>query len=251
MDDLQVFTNGIFGNVRVLMLAGEPWFVGKDIAAALGYSNTNKAVKDHVDDEDKGSFADLFGGNTPLPGQTILINESGIYSLLAASKMPQKKDFKHWVSNEVLRAVRPQPQPRERERGGGEPLNAEQREITRDDYIRAASIVGSCKNERLPIVLRLLENSGLSIPTLEEMTPFAAEPGGIARDTNGETARAINNAINEYGFTLTRIERMTGISKTEIGRIRTGRSRPKIARMKIICNAIRDEIQKIENGVAV
>ena len=107
MDDLQVFNNPEFGNIRAVEIDGEPWFVGKDIAAALGYSDTDQAVRKHVDDEDKltrrfdGEPCSK-GGN---PNMTI-INESGVYSLLFSSKLESAKKFKRWVTAEVLPAIR-------------------------------------------------------------------------------------------------------------------------------------------------
>lgn len=103
MNDLQVFNNAEFGSVRNLMVNGEPYFVGKDVAEALGYSDLNKAVAMHVDDEDK------LNDKTALSlGQRggWLINESGLYSLILSSKLPSAKRFKRWVTSEVLPAIR-------------------------------------------------------------------------------------------------------------------------------------------------
>ena len=81
----------------------EPWFVGKDVAEILGYSNTRKALADHVDEEDKGvTKCDTLGGVQDLT----VINESGLYGLILSSKMPNAKKFKHWVTSEVLPAIR-------------------------------------------------------------------------------------------------------------------------------------------------
>lgn len=90
-------------NVRALELKNEPWFVGKDVAEILGYSNTNKALKDHVDEEDKRGYRIV----TPSGKQTAkVINESGLYSLILSSKMPNAKKFKRWVTSEVLPQIR-------------------------------------------------------------------------------------------------------------------------------------------------
>lgn len=103
MNNLQIFNNPEFGNIRTVTIDGEPWFVGKDIAEALGYSNSRKALIDHVDDEDKGVT------NRYTPGgkqNLIIINESGLYSLILSSKLPNAKKFKRWVTSEVLPAIR-------------------------------------------------------------------------------------------------------------------------------------------------
>lgn len=102
MSDLQTFDSEQFGKVRVVDINGEPWFVGKDIAAALGYQNPQKAVHDHVYPEDQ-TVNDSFTVNGT---RGILINESGIYALIFSSKLPKAKDFKHWVTAEVLPAIR-------------------------------------------------------------------------------------------------------------------------------------------------
>lgn len=96
MNEIQIFSNPEFGDVRTLEINGEAWFVGKDVAMILGYSNASKAVTNHVDDEDKQfvmmNIADSQNGNVPI-GQTktAIINESGLYSLILSSKLPSAK----------------------------------------------------------------------------------------------------------------------------------------------------------------
>lgn len=103
MNDLTIFQNPDFGRIRGLKISGEPWLVGKDVATALGYKNPQKAIRDHVDDEDKG-MNELF---TPGGKQNLLIiNESGLYSLMLKSKLPGAKKFKRWVTSEVLPSIR-------------------------------------------------------------------------------------------------------------------------------------------------
>lgn len=103
MNEMIVFNNPEFGSVRTVCLDGEPWLVGKDVAVILGYSNPQKAIRDHVDDEDKG-MNETF---TPGGKQNLLvINESGFYSLVLSSKMPNAKKFKRWVTAEVLPTIR-------------------------------------------------------------------------------------------------------------------------------------------------
>ena len=100
---LQTFQNLEFGEIRSMTINGEPWFVGKDIAAALGYSNPRKAIGDHVDEEDKGvTKCDTLGGGQNLT----IINESGMYSLILSSKLEGAKRFKRWVTSEVLPSIR-------------------------------------------------------------------------------------------------------------------------------------------------
>ena len=105
MNEIQFFKNATFGTIRTMQdEKGEPWFVGADIANMLGYTNPRKAIRDHVEEEDKtrnDSF--LVNGTSP-----ILINESGLYALILSSKLPKAREFKHWVTSEVLPAIRKQ-----------------------------------------------------------------------------------------------------------------------------------------------
>lgn len=103
MNELQIFSNPEFGQVRTVEIEGEPWLVGKDVAQALGYSNPRKALADHVDEEDKGvTKCDTLGGSQEMT----VINESGLYSLVLSSKLPGAKRFRRWVTSEVLPTLR-------------------------------------------------------------------------------------------------------------------------------------------------
>ncbi len=105
MNNLQIFKNPEFGSIRTIEMNGEPYFVGKDVATILGYSNTRDALAKRVDDEDKldgVAVCDSIGREqTP-----VLINESGLYSLILSSKLPKAKEFKHWMTAEVLPTIR-------------------------------------------------------------------------------------------------------------------------------------------------
>jgi len=102
-NQLQTFENNEFGKVRVVEIDGQPWFVGADVAQNLGYKNSRDAISKHVDDEDKGvAKCDTLKGKQSLT----IINESGLYSLMFSSKLPAAKDFKRWVTSEILPAIR-------------------------------------------------------------------------------------------------------------------------------------------------
>ena len=103
MNNLQIFENEEFGEIRTVTIDNEPWFVGKDVAMALGYTNPQKAVRDHVLEEDRG----MNEMDTPSGKQNLaVINESGLYALIFGSKLESAKRFKHWVTNEVLPSIR-------------------------------------------------------------------------------------------------------------------------------------------------
>lgn len=102
-NDVITFNSAEFGNVRTVVIDGQPWFVGKDVATSLGYSNPRDALSKHIDSEDKG----VAKCDTPSGSQNMtIINESGLYSLILGSKLESAKKFKHWVTSEVLPSIR-------------------------------------------------------------------------------------------------------------------------------------------------
>jgi len=103
---MQIFENKDFGKVRVVEVGGETWFVGKDVAEALGYENGSRDIKRHVDDEDVGTTMIPQYRNGTLVSKTLIINESGLYSLILSSNLPAAKAFKRWVTSEILPSVR-------------------------------------------------------------------------------------------------------------------------------------------------
>jgi anti-repressor protein len=124
--NILVFNNDEFGNIRTVILNNNPWFVGKDVAECLGYTNSKKAIRDHVDDEDK-----IMGERNVTPSITdklgrvqypVFINESGLYTLIFGSKLDKAKEFKHWVTSEVL--------PQIRKTGGYIPIEKEDDDLT-------------------------------------------------------------------------------------------------------------------------
>lgn len=102
---MTLFTNEELGNVRALEIDGEPYFVGKDVAVALGYAKPENAILAHVDQEDKTTTL-IQGDGSNYKSKTTLINESGLYSLILSSKLPKAKEFKHWITAEVLPVIR-------------------------------------------------------------------------------------------------------------------------------------------------
>lgn len=103
MNNLQIFKNADFGEIRTVTIDNEPWFVGKDAAEILGYTDTNQAIRKHVDDEDK--LTRQFNGSGQNRDMTV-INESGVYALVFSSKLPKAKEFKRWITSEVIPSIR-------------------------------------------------------------------------------------------------------------------------------------------------
>ena len=145
MNDLQIFSSPEFGQVRTVEIDGTPWLVGKDVAVALGYKEPTKAVRDKVDPEDRG----MSKMDTPSGEQEMLIiNESGLYSLILSSKMPKAKAFKRWVTSEVLPAIR--------KNGAYESFQAqqhiEQLEATNTRLNAAIQAVGTAKQQLADVI---------------------------------------------------------------------------------------------------
>ena len=155
MNNLQIFDSPDFGQIRTIQQNGEPWFVGKDVADILGYQNGSRDVNRHVDEDDRQNYQNgTFESNRGLT----IINESGLYSLILSSKMPKAKEFKRWVTSEVIPAIR--------KTGKYEvmaqavPINDEPAtdftQLEFDQRIRIAAIIASCRRERLPLVAKVL-----------------------------------------------------------------------------------------------
>ena len=136
MEEIKIFNHKMFGEIRAMTAEnGEVLFVGKDVAKALGYSNTRDAMRKHVDEEDKTTVAIRDTGSN-YKSMAVLINESGLYALILSSKLPQAKAFKRWVTSEVL--------PQIRKTGGYIPTrDAEGRQLSNEEVLRLAEqIVG-------------------------------------------------------------------------------------------------------------
>ena len=103
--EIQIFKNPQFAEIRVMMKDGEPWFVGKDVAEVLGYKSPSVAICENVDSEDKTTFV-ISESGSKYKSKTTFINESGLYALILSSKLPQAKEFKRWVTSEVLPQIR-------------------------------------------------------------------------------------------------------------------------------------------------
>lgn len=217
MNELQVFTSPEFGQVRTVTIEKEPWFVGKDVAVALGYESPRAAVSKKVDPEDKG----VSEMETPSGKQQMtIINESGLYALIFGSKLESAKRFKHWVTHEVLPAIR---------KTGSYSIIPKARALTTDDYMKAAQLAATCRNERLPYVLGFLEQAGFNIP--EVTTPPPADDGPI-------DCTMIQKLMDAAGVTQDELSRRTNICKASLSYYRRGIHKPPRERYQIIINAL-------------
>lgn len=198
--ELKVFENPTFGQVRTIEIDNEPWFVGKDVAEALGYAKPENAIATHVEAEDKTTTL-IQGTGSNYKSKTVIINESGLYSLILSSKLPGAKEFKRWVTSEVIPSIR---------KTGGytlKPMTDYQKEQTRlkeeNAHIRKAQILERLANQYEGTYRQILhayatkELSGkflLPLPKLEEKTYSANEIGQLL----GITANRVGLLTNRY-----------------------------------------------------
>lgn len=221
MNELQVFTNPEFGQVRTLTIEEEPWFVGKDVAVALGYENHRKALSDHVDPEDKlqgdgVTIRDPMGREQ----HPTVINESGLYALIFGSKLESAKRFKHWVTHDVLPAIR---------KTGSYSIIPKARALTTDDYMKAAQLAATCRNERLPYVLGFLEQAGFNIPEVTATPPALDGPVDCTE---------IQRLMDERGISVTELSKLTNICKASLSYYKRGIYKPNRERYRIIIDAL-------------
>ena len=162
MREIQIFENATFGKVRTIVIDNEPWFVGKDVATALGYADAFGAVKKHVDEEDRQNCQnDSFES----PRGMTVINESGVYSLVFSSKLPTAKAFKRWVTSEVLPAIR-------KHGGYMTPEKVEEALMNPDVMIRLATELKAERQKRQALS-KLADEQGAQIAKMQPKALFA------------------------------------------------------------------------------
>ena len=147
MNELRIFNNADFGDIRTVEQDGGIWFVGKDVAEALGYSNPSNAVISHVDDEDKLRTQIKYAGQNR---EVSIINESGLYSLVLSSKLPSAKAFKRWITSEVIPSIR---------KTGS--YNKPQKQATTQQEQRAKAMLLNAQSRQCKLWLRLAETTDL------------------------------------------------------------------------------------------
>lgn len=181
MNDLQIFNNPEFGEVRTVQIDGEPWFVGKDIAAALGYKNTRQAIATNVDSEDKGVHSlDTLKGTQELT----IINESGLYSLIFGSRLESVSRFKHWVTSEVLPALRKTGQ-------------YQMKPLSPAEMFAAQAQVNLDHERQLSELARRTEQAE---KTISEAASVFAVPAFTKDDWQTKINAAINETVQAYGL---------------------------------------------------
>ena len=205
MNNIELFKNESFGYIRTLIINDEVWFVGKDVASALGYKNVSKALQDHVDEEDKLNNETL---SSLGQREGWLINESGLYSLILSSKLPQAKEFKRWVTNEVLPTLRKTGSYIVQPKTPIQNLEELKVKASRD---RAKAMLLNAQNRMLKTLSKVVDNNKLS--------PIAVEVLGIKsiQEITG------NKNLEQYlpqvpkTYSATEIGKILGVTANKIG----------------------------------
>ena len=256
MNSIQVFNNPAFGSVRMVMKNREPWFVGKDVAEILGYERATKAVIDHVDEDDRynldGKTQSRFGIELGQRGGWI-INESGLYSLILSSKLPQAKAFKRWVTSEVLPAIRKDGSygTALKEKEVEAKLNNSRARLNNSRKRMADLILKVMNQTKSEDYKEILNKNAVNILTGQELLPMlpakevtlsAKEVGeqcGITENMVGRLANKYNLKTDEYGKWY-----HTTAKHNDKKEVDTFRYYPKVV------DKIREIIKTIEGGAA-
>jgi prophage antirepressor-like protein len=196
VNQLQVFSNERLGKIRTMNIDGQPYFVGKDIAEALGYEKPRNAIATHVHEDDK-TTALIQGTGSNYKSKAVLINESGMYALIFGSKLEQAKEFKHWVTSEVLPSIR---------KTGG--YNSQQSDEYKQKRLEVMMINAKARlmkeqNKRIELMIKNPEFTPADEePPIVPKTYSAGEVGamlGVSANKIGRLANKHNLKVEEYG----------------------------------------------------
>lgn len=237
-NEVQVFTNPEFGDVRTLTIDGMPWFVLKDVCEVLGIADHKVAARRLEGDEVcQTPLIDSIGRKQ----ETTVINESGLYSVILRSDKPKARTFRKWVTSEVLPAIR-------REGAYVLPLasgdsTAPLRTLTPDDYLAAARLIAGCRPDRLMIVIDTLERGGWDLGNARSRLPAVGSTADIAE--------RITAARDRYRLSYNYIAAHTGISPQTICAYAEGRRYPRPDRYELICECISDACEAIDEIMTI
>lgn len=209
MNQLQVYSSGLFEAVRATMIDNEPWFVGSDVANALNYSNPAEAINDHVDDEDIMKSREMSKTNTKM----LFINESGVYSLIFNSKQERAKEFKRWVTHEVLPTLRKT----------GQYSAGTVQSIEPDKAVELAKLISMTPKASLPYVLSALEYGGYNFNLPENKKPKPRKPRECFKYPKDEQLIAMLRQYYSDGFSAVELSKYAGVHCTAIYGLRLGK----------------------------
>ena len=192
MNEITIFENAKFGKVRTVSIDGAVWFVGKDIAESLGYSNTRDAIASHVDEDDKATVAIHDGSQNR---NVVIINESGVYALIFGSQLESAKEFKHWVTSEVLPSIR---------KTGSYVSQKTEQELNNDEK--------ALRIESARLLSKIAERYSDSKTYQQILDAYAT------KELTGTFALPLPDSMQEE-YTATQIGEMLGISANAVGKI--------------------------------
>ena len=192
MSGLQIFKSEEFGEVRTIIIDDEPWFVGKDVAIALGYANPQKAIRDHVNEDDRG----VNEMGTPSGRQNlVIINESGLYALIFGSKLESAQRFKRWVTSEILPSIR---------KHGG--YISGQDSMSDEELLAKALLVAQSKiKEKQERIKKLTEEINVKDQVIGELRPKADYTDNILKNAGTVT---ITQIAKDYGMSAIEMNRL-------------------------------------------
>lgn len=231
MNNIQVFNNPEFGDIRTVEIDGEPWFVGKDVATALGYSNTKDAIAAHVASEDKKLIqrSEITTLEIPNRGMAI-INESGLYSLILGSKLDSARRFKHWVTSEVLPSIR--------KTGAYVQQEIKVPDVSPELIVRCAEIISASSTDKIPYVLEILKHIipdiGNSVSAEVTKAPRLSQAGYTVPFNGGK----LLDVLNARNMSIAEFARLVGIKSDRIYEYCDGRRKPGTEIRNKMCAAL-------------
>lgn len=227
MNNIQVFNNPEFGDIRTVEIDGEPWFVGKDVADNLGYQNGSRDINRHVDEDDKQKMM-LFDGNQKK--ETIIINESGLYALILGSKLPSAKRFQHWVTSEVLPSIR--------KTGAYVQQEVKVPDVSPELIVRCAEIISASSTDKIPYVLEILKHIipdlGNSVSAEVTKAPRLSQAGYTVPFNGGK----LLDVLNARNMSIAEFARLVGIKSDRIYEYCDGRRKPGTEIRNKMCAAL-------------
>lgn len=227
MNNIQVFNNPEFGDIRTVEIDGEPWFVGKDVADNLGYQNGSRDINRHVDEEDRQNYQNgTFESNRGLT----IINESGLYALILGSKLPSAKRFQHWVTSEVLPSIR--------KTGAYVQQEIKVPDVSPELIVRCAEIISASSTDKIPYVLEILKHIipdiGNSVSAEVTKAPRLSQAGYTVPFNGGK----LLDVLNARNMSIAEFARLVGIKSDRIYEYCDGRRKPGTEIRNKMCAAL-------------
>lgn len=230
MNNIQVFNNPEFGDIRTVEIDGEVWFVGKDVATALGYGNGKSlanSVSNHVLEEDKGVTEMVTPGGKQ---KMVVINESGLYALILGSKLPSAKRFQHWVTSEVLPSIR--------KTGAYVQQEIKVPDVSPELIVRCAEIISASSTDKIPYVLEILKHIipdlGNSVSAEVTKAPRLSQAGYTVPFNGGK----LLDVLNARNMSIAEFARLVGIKSDRIYEYCDGRRKPGTEIRNKMCAAL-------------